>query len=94
MQPAAYREEMIRRGWWSEPELSPEAQEAFRWYMKLNKWRLDASGALVLDRLKFDELLAFRQVYDSSLDNEYLFEVVNAIDTEYLQQLARRQSRK
>lgn len=83
---------MRKRGWWSEPELSDEALEAFRWYLKLNKWRQDANGALVLDRLKFRDLLEYRRVYDSWLDDEYLFEVVHAIDGEYLKQLARRQN--
>lgn len=82
---------MKANGWWSEPEVSDEVSEAFRWYWKLNKWRLNAEGRLVLNRLTFSELLSFREVYDSSLDNEFLFEVVHSIDGAYLGELAKRQ---
>ena len=63
--------------------------EAFRWYNKIMKWRpvqRQESGALIPYKLELGNLIEFRRVYDTSLDDEYLFEVVLAIDNAYLEE--------
>lgn len=92
-QPAAVIEQMKRNGWWNEPELSDEAREAFRWWCKIEKWRpfkQQEDGSMIPYRLEFSDLLDFRNVYDTALDNEYLFEVVRAIDDEWIMQLSKK----
>jgi hypothetical protein len=81
---------MKRRKLWSEPEVTPEVTESIRWYLKLDKWRYDPNGQATLEPLRFADLIEYRRVYDSWLDNEYLFELIHAIDSEYLKQLAMR----
>lgn len=68
-------------------ESNPDIDEAIRWYNKVLDWREIDSNTGIYKRIRFEEIQMFRSVYFTYLDNEYLFEIINAIDYEYIKNL-------
>lgn len=68
-------------------ESNNDIDEALRWYNRVLDWREVDYNTGIYKRIRFEEIKMFRSVYFTYLDDEYLFEVVNSIDYEYIKNL-------
>lgn len=75
---------LMDSGKWNPPESNPEIEEAKRWYMVTMKWRKFSNGVAI--PITIDEIKSLYSVYQSALDIEYLADLINAIDDEFITQ--------
>lgn len=75
---------MVESGKWNPPESSAEIEEAKRWYLSTMKWRKFNKGIPL--PITIDEVKSLYSVYESVLSLEYLADLINSIDDEFINQ--------
>jgi len=67
------------------PESNDNIDICISWFFDVLKWRKYSLEHGVPERISFDEINSLRRVYEVVLESEiYFYELINAIDEEYI----------
>lgn len=73
------------------PESSDNIDICISWFFDVLKWREYNLEYGVPEKLSFEKILSLKSVYEVVLESEiYFFEVISAIDEEYIQTMYER----